>query len=56
MKVSVVLCTVLQQWDLAAVGIAFRYICLNKRTSKEVETKAAGIFIPNEIAGDDRKW
>ena len=45
----------LQQWDSAAVGIAFWYIFLNKQTSQEVETKAEGILIQNEIAGDDRK-
>jgi predicted ATP-binding protein involved in virulence len=55
MKVSVVFDTVLQQLDSAAVGIAFRYISLNKQISKEVETKAEGILIQNEIAGDDRK-
>jgi len=51
----VVFYTVLQQWDSAAMGIAFRYIFLNKQTSKEAETKAEGILIQNEIAGDDRK-
>ena len=47
--------TVLEQWDSAAVGIAFRYVFLNKQSSKEVETKAEGILIQNEIAGDDKK-
>jgi hypothetical protein len=46
---------VLEQWDSAAMGIAFRYVFLNKQSSKEVETKAEGILIQNEIAGDDKK-
>jgi hypothetical protein len=54
MKVFVVFRSVLKQWDSAAVGIAFRYFCLNKQTSTEVERKAKGILIQNEIAGDDR--
>jgi hypothetical protein len=56
MNVFVLFYTLLQQWDSAAVGIAFRYFCLNKQTSKEVETKAEGISIQNDITGDDRKW
>jgi len=43
----------LEQWDSAVMNIAFRYIFLNKQTSKNVETKAEGILIQNEIAGDD---
>jgi hypothetical protein len=45
MRLFVVFQAVLKQWDCAAVGIAFRYICLNKQTSKEDDTKAEGILI-----------
>ena len=37
------------------MDFAFRYVCLNKQTSKEGETKAEGTLIQNEIAGDDRR-
>ena len=45
----------LKQWDSTAVSVAFRYVFLNKQTSKEVETKAEGILIQNEIEVHDRK-
>jgi len=53
MNLFVVFYTMLEQWDSAVMNIAFRYIFLNKQTSKNVETKAEGILIQNEIAGDD---